>query len=266
MSGVCSVGVHWFKCLVARLVARCFAYFFSKTQQHSNPFFFFFPVFSQLFFIFLYRTLVSYQHFLYYPVMMVARINLYIQGILLLASKEKIEHRSLEIVTLMTFFGWFGTMLACCLSSWQERVAYVAVSHALAGLLHVQITLSHFAEEVYHGQAYNDDTDEWFRMQVKTTLNIDCPEYMDWFHGGLQFQVEHHLWPRLPRHHLREARTLTKALCLKHGIEYHECTFWQGQKRMLSKLYETALEARQTVRSDGGFYESHIWEGMNAIG
>ena len=97
-------------------------------------------------------------------------------------------------------------MLTFCLSSWQERVAYVAVSHAIAGLLHVQITLSHFAEEVYHGQAYNDDTDEWFRMQVKTTLNIDCPEWMDWFHGGLQFQTIHHLFPRVPRSRLRFVR------------------------------------------------------------
>jgi len=212
------------------------------------------------------RTMVSYQHFLYYPVMMVARINLYIQGILLLASKEKIEHRALEIGTLCLFFGWFGTMLAYCLNSWQERLAYIGMSHAVAGLLHVQITLSHFAEEVYHGQAYNDDTDEWFRMQVKTTLNIDCPTWMDWFHGGLQFQVEHHLWPRLPRHNLRAARDLTKKLCKKHDIEYHECTFFAGQKRMISKLYETALEARKTTKSDGGFYESQIWEGMNAIG
>jgi acyl-lipid Delta6-acetylenase / acyl-lipid (9-3)-desaturase len=212
------------------------------------------------------RTLVSYQHFLYYPVMAVARINLYIQGILLLASKEKIEHKALEIGTLFLFFGWFGTMLTYCLNSWQERVAYVALSHSVAGLLHVQITLSHFAEEVYHGQAYNDDTDEWFRMQVKTTLNIDCPTWMDWFHGGLQFQVEHHLWPRLPRHNLRKARDLTKALCKKHDIEYHECTFFQGQRRMLNKLYETALEARKTIKGDAGFYESQLWEGMNAIG
>merc|ERR1712216_1107137 len=190
------------------------------------------------------RTLVSYQHFLYYPVMMVARINLYIQGILLLASKEKIEHRSLEIVTLLTFFGWFGTMLACCLSSWQERVAYVAVSHALAGLLHVQITLSHFAEEVYHGQAYNDDTDEWFRMQVKTTLNIDCPEYMDWFHGGLQFQVEHHLWPRLPRHNLRRAQQLVKAFCKKHDVTYHNLPWVEAQVELVLHLRKAALKMR----------------------
>jgi len=54
--------------------------------------------------------------------------------------------------------------------------------------------------------------------QVATTLNIDCPKYMDWFHGGLQFQVEHHLWPRLPRHSLRRARDLVKAFCAEHKV------------------------------------------------
>ncbi|CAE7833943.1 sld1 [Symbiodinium microadriaticum] len=58
-----------------------------------------------------------------------------------------------------------------CMSSWQEGLAYLLLSHALAGVLHVQITLSHFAEQTYHGQAYNDETDEWFHMQVKTSLN-----------------------------------------------------------------------------------------------
>lgn len=49
-------------------------------------------------------------------------------------------------------------------------------------------------------------------------MNIDCPKYMDWFHGGLQFQVEHHLWPRLPRHNLRRARDLVKAFCTEHKV------------------------------------------------
>lgn len=212
------------------------------------------------------RTLVSFQHYLYYPVMAVARVNLYIQGILLLASNEVVQLKGLEIATLVGFWSWFLLMVATCLSSWQERVSFILLSHALAGVLHVQITLSHFAEEVYHGQAYNDDSDEWFRMQVKTTLNIDCPTWMDWFHGGLQFQVEHHLWPRLPRHNLRAARDLTKALCKKHDIQYNELGFIAGNKRMLGKLYQTAMEARKFSKGDGGFFSSGLYEGLNAIG
>ena len=43
-------------------------------------------------------------------------------------------------------------------------------------------------------------------MQLNGTMDIDCPAWMDWFHGGLQFQTEHHLFPRWPRHKLRQLR------------------------------------------------------------
>ena len=212
------------------------------------------------------RFFVSYQHYLYYVVMGVARFNLYVQGILHLIFDAANEHRKLEVATVFAFFAWFGTMLTYALSTWQERVAYLLVSHALAGVLHVQITLSHFAEDVYHGKAYNDDEDEWFKMQLKTTMNVDCPTWMDWFHGGLQFQVEHHLFPRVPRHNLRRVRDLTKALCAKHGVHYEEKPFFEANVKMWKGLKRVALEARKTKLGDGGFYTSQIWEAFNAQG
>lgn len=211
------------------------------------------------------RALVSWQHVLYYPLMAVARFNLYAQSYILLFSGEAMDNKTLEGVTLLGFLGFLGGMVSCT-QSWQEALAYLLVSHGLAGLLHVQITLSHFAEPVYHGQAYNDEDDEWFKMQVRTSLNVDCPPFMDWFHGGLQFQVEHHLYPRLPRHNLRECRDEVKALCAKHAIEYKELPFLEGCARVLAKLEETALEARKLTKGDGGFYHSAIHHGLNALG
>jgi len=212
------------------------------------------------------RALVSFQHFLYYPVMAFARFNLYAQSYILLLSKEKVDHKGLELATLAFFSTWFSAMVMFCLGSWQERVAYLCLSHNLAGILHVQITLSHFAEDTYHGNAYNDDTDEWFRMQCKTTLNVDCPEYMDWFHGGLHLQIEHHLYPRLPRHNLREAQKLVKALCKKWDIEYKELSFTDGNIRVYNCLKEAAMEARKLEKGDAGFWHSPLVDGVNAIG
>lgn len=212
------------------------------------------------------RFLVAYQHILYFPVMAVARFNLYIQSYLLLFSGERIEYKATEVGTLAIFSGLLVAAMYNCMSSWQEGLAYLLLSHALAGVLHVQITLSHFAEQTYHGQAYNDETDEWFHMQVKTSLNVDCPLYMDWFHGGLQFQVEHHLYPRLPRHNLRDCRTLVRALCAKHGITYNELPFFEGIQRVIDKLHLTAKETRYLKLTDGGFYDSAIFHGANLLG
>jgi len=212
------------------------------------------------------RFLVSYQHILYYPIMSVARFNLYAQSYLLLLSNEKTEHKALELSTLICFSVWFTTMVTQCLGSWQEMVAYLLLSHGVAGLLHIQITLSHFAEDTYHGNAYNDDTDEWFRMQCKTTLNVDCPEWMDWFHGGLQFQIEHHLYPRLPRHNLRECRKLVKELCQKYSVEYKELPFIEGNKKVYRCLKTSAMAARKLTQGDAGFWHSPIVDGLNAAG
>ena len=64
-------------------------------------------------------------------------------------------------------------------------------------------------------------------MQVRGTMNWSCPECFDWFHGGLQFQIEHHLFPRMPRHNLRKASKLVKPACERVGLIYHSPTFFE---------------------------------------
>ena len=64
-------------------------------------------------------------------------------------------------------------------------------------------------------------------LQVRGTMNWSCPEWMDWFHGGLQYQIEHHLFPRMPRHNLREASKLVQPACKRLGLPYHSPTFFE---------------------------------------
>jgi delta8-fatty-acid desaturase len=213
------------------------------------------------------RTLVSWQHWIFYPFMFFARFNLYVQSwVLLLNRRAKVAWRGWSIASLLAFPAWYLPLAYASGDTWAQRLAWVIISHGFAGVLHVQICISHFSMDTYHGEAYNDEKDEWFRMQLKTTMNVDCSPAMDWFHGGLQFQIEHHLWPRLPRHNLREARKLCKALCAKHGIRYHEKGFFAANAELIDCMRTTALEARTTVRGDGGFFESTLWDGLNARG
>ena len=73
----------------------------------------------------------------------------------------------------------------------------------VAGILHIQLLVNH-ASLPMHSQV-DVGQDEWIRWQVQTTCDVTVPTYMDWFHGGLQFQIAHHLFPRLPAQYLREA-------------------------------------------------------------
>nr|GFC87928.1 delta(8)-fatty-acid desaturase 1-like [Tanacetum cinerariifolium] len=58
---------------------------------------------------------------------------------------------------------------------------------------------------------------DWFEKQTNGTIDISCSSYMDWFFGGLQFQLEHHLFPRLPRCHLRLVILPTQLLRTCYG-------------------------------------------------
>ena len=196
--------------------------------------------------------------------MAVARINLYIQGLIyLIAKPDTIHYRSLELCSLTVFFSWVG-FLVSCVPGWRQRLLWVLVSHGVAGVLHVQIVLSHFAMRFYMGRAYNDKHDEWYVTQLKTTMNVDTWEWFDAIHIGLQFQIEHHLYPRLPRHNLRKARAMIIPLCEKYGFDYHEPGFFRGNYEMWRQLKDTALVARKATKGDCGFYESALWEGMVA--
>eukprot|EP00929_Paragymnodinium_shiwhaense_P020573 TRINITY_DN13672_c0_g1_i2.p1 TRINITY_DN13672_c0_g1~~TRINITY_DN13672_c0_g1_i2.p1 ORF type:complete len:565 (-),score=141.87 TRINITY_DN13672_c0_g1_i2:247-1941(-) len=211
------------------------------------------------------RFLVSNQHMLFIPIMMVARVNLYIQSLIQLCSKEPLHYRKLELFSFFVYFSWLGTVLSQ-LPSTTQAVCWILASHAVSGLLHVQICISHFSMETYHGHAYNDADDEWYITQLKTTMNVDTPPLLDWVHIGLQFQIEHHLFPRLPRHNLREARKLILGVCEKHKLPYVEEGFFQALGRLLSSLKATALVARETTKGDGGFYECALWDGMTLTG
>jgi delta8-fatty-acid desaturase len=190
------------------------------------------------------RLFLRFQDLLFFPLMMVARVNLYAQSwIFLLNKRLKSRYGSIELLGLSAFAYWYIST-ALSMNSALESAAWVLISHVVSGLTHVQIVLSHWAMEHYKGHAYNDASDDWYRLQLKTTMNIACPAWLDWLHVGLQFQIEHHLFPRLPRHNLRQASRMVQQVCLRHGIPYHSYSFFNAVKKTLDVLHETAALAQ----------------------
>ncbi len=115
---------------------------------------------------------------------------------------------------------------------------FVAMALATAGVLHIQILLSHaymprFTEAEQHRLG-------WIRYQILGTQNVETSWYDDWFHGGLQYQIEHHLFPGVPRHNLRTIKPWVMELCKKHGLPYRCDPFLVCITDMLSSLYREA--------------------------
>eukprot|EP00924_Labyrinthula_sp_SR-Ha-C_P012826 snap_masked-scaffold_12-processed-gene-0.40-mRNA-1 protein AED:0.06 eAED:0.06 QI:0/0/0/1/1/1/2/0/564 len=256
------------------------------------------------------KLLISYQHILFYPIMAIARFNLYAQSWILVckviiktsltegifSTNHDLTFKFTELFSLMGFILWW---LMSYMDTTKAAVGYLLFSHALTGLLHVLICLSHFTMETYNGKfdehlansnnlkqyrdissdsdtAYSGDyydemsviTENWLLLQVQTTLNLDNPVYLDFFYGGLNFQIEHHLLPRLPRHHLRLARRLIQELCKKHGVLHRDVGFIDANMEMLSRLKDTALKARDMDVTKGvtSSMESELFDGLNLVG
>ncbi|KAL6513611.1 Delta 8 Fatty Acid Desaturase [Orobanche gracilis] len=166
------------------------------------------------------RFFVSYQHLTFYPVMVVARLNLYLQTILLLLS----------------------------------------TNFTVCSIQHIQFCLNHFAANVYVGAPKGND---WFEKQTSGTIDISCSSWMDWFFGGLQFQLEHHLFPRLPRCQLRNISPVVQELCKKHNLPYNSVSFFEANKWTLRTLRSAALEARDL---SSPVPKNLIWEAVNTHG
>ncbi|XP_064620967.1 acyl-CoA Delta-6 desaturase-like [Lineus longissimus] len=69
-------------------------------------------------------------------------------------------------------------------------------------------------------QIDHDEAKPWLALQIHATCNVERSFFNDWFTGHLNFQIEHHLFPTMPRHNYYKMASLVKSLCEKHGIKY----------------------------------------------
>lgn len=185
--------------------------------------------------------MIPIQNYMYYPILCFGRFNLYALSWMHLLKGlgprqgKAAWFRYFELAGLSFFFYWFFYLVVYrSIDNWSDRILYIAVSHVAAMPVHVQITLSHFAMSTL-----DLGLSESFPLrQLRTTMDVDCPEWFDFFHGGLQFQAIHHLFPRLPRHNLRRVQPLVINFCEKVGLKYSIYGFGKGNEIVIGKLAE----------------------------
>ncbi|KAL2257566.1 hypothetical protein VTK26DRAFT_9466 [Humicola hyalothermophila] len=192
------------------------------------------------------RFFISLQHHLYYVILLFGRFNLYrLSWEYLLAGQGPRKgaaawHRWLEVAGQVFFWTWFGygVVYRSIDSNW-ARFWFVVVSHLVTTPVHVQITLSHFAMSTADLGVH----ESFPQRMLRTTMDVDCPPWLDFFHGGLQFQAIHHLFPRIPRHNLRRAQRLVREFCDDVGIPYALYGFVDGNKQVIGRLADVARQA-----------------------
>jgi delta8-fatty-acid desaturase len=192
------------------------------------------------------RCLIRVQHFTFLPlVILVGRFNFYLLSIAFAVKRLIIGPGRFQriggltdIVGMMLFWAWF-IALTSCIESWQERLFFVLVSHWSCGILHIQLLLSHLFTDTF--TAEEERAEQFFSFQMKTTRNIDSEWYDHWFHGGLEFQIEHHLFPQMPRHNLGKVKPFIQEICKRHDIPYMSTSFTSASIHIMKDFRRLAL-------------------------
>src|SRR5690606_20250665 len=85
---------------------------------------------------------------------------------------------------------------------------------------------------------------DFFTKQVRTSRNVSGGWWATWLMGGLNYQVEHHLFPNMPRLHLARAREIVMEQCDTLGVPYTETTLWRSYGIVIAYLKRVGLAAR----------------------
>jgi len=113
------------------------------------------------------------------------------------------------------------------------------LANNVCGMILFAVTsLGHNGLPVYEA----DERPDYWKLQVTTTRNITGNAFVHWLCGGLEYQVDHHLFPTMPRHHLPKAHELIVSFCKEHEITYNEANLWVGTLDIIKHLDVVAKE------------------------
>lgn len=186
------------------------------------------------------RLLVRRQGWLFFPLLTLEGLNLHFQGLKHLMQRGEVRGRWLELGLIA---GRFVILLG--LVFWLLpigiAVSFLAVQLAVFGVyMGASFAPNHKGMPVIDRAAKLD----FFTKQVRTSRNIAGGWWATWLMGGLNYQIEHHLFPNMPRPHLARARVIVKAQCERLDVPYTETSLWRSYAIVIGYLNRVGLAAR----------------------
>jgi fatty acid desaturase len=122
-------------------------------------------------------------------------------------------------------------------------INYVFIA-SLTGLILAQVfAINHIGMPTVPG----NHSLSFLEQQVETSRNVRVPWFLDEYFGGLNYQIEHHLFPWVPISRYRKGSPIVKAFCDRHQIKYVEEDFWTamgGVERHLARMGATEARSR----------------------
>ena len=192
------------------------------------------------------RWTARHQAALFFPLLLLEGLSLHWSSIEAVWRREGGAHRR-EAVLLFAHIAAYLTAVFLVLSP-PIAVAFIAVHQGLWGVyMGCSFAPGHKGMPTYTGETQLD----FLHKQVLTSRNVRGGPWVDVALGGLNYQIEHHLFPSMPRINLRRAQPLVHEFCAEHGIDYAQCGLLRSYRYVLAHLHEVSAPLRVSEANGG---------------
>jgi fatty acid desaturase len=190
----------------------------------------------------LYAMFVRRQGWLLWPAMLLEGLNLHLHAFRTVLRPGKVDKRALEIVLLsIRNIGYLAVLFTLLPPG--VAFAFLGVQLGVFGLyMGASFAPNHTGMPILPREAKVD----FLSRQVLTSRNIRGGFGMDIFMGGLNYQIEHHLFPSMARPHLRRASEIVREYSEARGILYTQTSLPEAYGIVTEYLNRVGLSARDT--------------------
>jgi fatty acid desaturase len=184
------------------------------------------------------RYAARWQSYYFFPLLTLEALNLKIASIRAVA-KTGARNRGIEASLLFVHVAGYITLLLLTMSPLQA-LAFLGVHQALFG---VYLGCSFAPNHKGMKMLTKDEEMDFLRRQVLTSRNVTGGVPVGMLLGGLNWQIEHHLFPSMPRPNLRRAVPIVREFCETHGLPYAEASLYRSYRLAMGHLHDVGVPA-----------------------
>ncbi|WP_432546954.1 acyl-CoA desaturase [Kineococcus sp. SYSU DK004] len=189
----------------------------------------------------LHTWLLRHQGFWFFPLLLLEGFNLHVDSWTAVLRRRGPRGRGADLALIVAHWVLLAGLLLVVLSP-GKALAFVAVALACFGVfLGGAFAPNHTGMPV----AERGTRMDFLHRQVLASRNVRGGWWVDFAMGGLNRQVEHHLFPSMPRPNLKRVQPVVRAFCAEHGIAYTETSFPGAYLAVVRYLNDVGLGARR---------------------
>lgn len=190
------------------------------------------------------RLLHERQGWWFFPLLVVEMLNLHVQSAQALLTRRDLHRRRTELTVIAVRLVGYPAILVW-LMPLGMAMAFLGVQLAVTGVyLGMSFAASHIGMPVLPAGAKLD----FLRRQVLMSRNISGGRAASLAMGGLNYQIEHHLFPSMPRPNLRRVRPVVREYCRQHEIRYQQVTILRAWLVVAAHLNRVGRSGRDPFR------------------